>query len=431
MLDIKLIREQPDHVKAKMARAGTSADVIDRILGYDEERRRLETEAGGLRNERNVGSKGMATCKGEAEREALKTAMRALGDRISEIDGRLGGINEEQSSLMLTLPNLPDARVPEGRTEAENVLVRQVGEPRTFDFVPKPHWEIGANLGILDLERGVKISGSRFYVLKGAGAALQRALITFFLDLHVHEHGHTEIYPPFVVKRECLVGTSQLPKFEDNQYHDVEDDLWLVPTAEVPVTNLHRDEILDAHKLPIRYVAYTPCFRREKMSAGRDVRGIKRGHQFDKVEMVRICAPETSDAELHSLTGHAEEACRRLGIPFRTMLVCAGEKGEFNTLQYDIELWAPKSKGDEGGEWLEVSSCSNFGDFQARRMGLRFRREKGAKPEFCHTLNGSGLALPRVMIAVLENYQNEDGSVTVPPVLRQYMSGLERITARE
>jgi seryl-tRNA synthetase len=320
--------------------------------------------------------------------------------------------------------------VPDGKTDADNVQVRAGGALREFDFTPKPHWEIGTNLGILDIERGIKLSGSRFYVLKGAGAALQRALIAYMLDLHIERHGFTEIYPPFVVKEECLLGTGQLPKFDDNLYRDIEDDFWMVPTAEVPVTNLHRDEILDADKLPLHYVAYTPCFRREKMSAGRDVRGIKRGHQFDKVEMVMLCRPEESDAEHDKLVGFAEAVCQGLELPYRTMLVCTGEKGECNALQYDIELYAPASKGEEGGEWLEVSSCSNFWEFQSRRAGIRYRPAQGARPEYVHTLNGSGLALPRVMIALLENGQNADGSVTLPAALRPYLHGRERIAAQ-
>ena len=429
MLDTRLIREQPDLVREGLRRGGSDAGYVDQVLALDEERRRLETIIGEMRNRRNVGSKQIGAMKSEEEREHLKAEMRKLGDEINDLDAQLGRVNVDQQTLMLAIPNLPDERVPVGHSESDNVIVRTVGEPRTFGFAPKPHWEVGANLGILDVERGVKISGSRFYVLKGAGAALQRALIAWFLDVHVHEHGYTEIYPPFVVKRECLVGTGQLPKFEDNQYHDVEDDLWLVPTAEVPVTNMHRDELLDAKQLPRHYAAYTPCFRREKMSAGRDVRGIKRGHQFDKVELVKICTPETSDEEHHRLLADAEEMCRRLELPYRVALVCTGEKGEFNRLQYDIEAHSPACGPEGGGEWLEVSSCSNFGDYQARRANIRFRPESGGRPEFAHTINGSALALPRVMISILENNQNEDGSVTVPTVLRPFMRGLERISA--
>jgi seryl-tRNA synthetase len=428
MLDIRLIREQPDFVKAGLAKMGIPAADIDGVRELDERIRALKTAAETKQAELNTASKAMGA-KGitSEDRDAKRAVLRALGDEINEINSQRSIVEQMLQNVMLELPNIPDERVPIGTSEADNVLVRQAGALREFDFTPKPHWEIGEKLGVLDIERGIKISGSRFYVLKGLGAALQRALITYMLDLHIHKHGYTEIYPPFVVKRDCLVGTGQLPKFADNQYHDVEDDFWLVPTAEVPVTNLHRDEILDADLVPRNYVAYTPCFRREKMSAGRDVRGIKRGHQFDKVEMVKLCAPQNSDAELEALLDNAEDVCRGLELPYRVLLVCTGEKGDFNSMQYDIEVYAPASKGDEGGEWLEVSSCSNFRDFQARRANLRFRPEPGAKPEFLHTLNGSGLALPRIMIAVLENYQNADGSVTVPTVLRPYLHGIERI----
>ena len=429
MLDIRLFREQLDTVKAGLQKMGVAPEEVERVRSLDERVRALKTEAETKKAEMNAASKALGKASPE-EREARRAELRALGDTIAGLDAQRAEVETVLQNLLLTLPNLPDPRVPVGTSDADNVLVRAVGTPRAFDFAPKPHWEIGENLGILDIERGVKISGSRFYVLKGLGAALQRALITWMLDVHIEQQGYTEIYPPFVVKQECLVGTGQLPKFADNQYHDVEDDFWLVPTAEVPVTNLHRDEILDADALPIHYVAYTPCFRREKMSAGRDVRGIKRGHQFDKVEMVKLCAPETSDAELESLVDNAEDICRALEIPYRVMLVCTGEKGDFNALQYDLEMYAPASKGEEGGEWLEVSSCSNFRDYQARRANIRFRRAQGEKPEFVHTLNGSGLALPRVVIAILENYQNADGSVTIPTVLRPYMHGREAITKK-
>ena len=298
-------------------------------------------------------------------------------------------------------------------------MVREEGEKRSFDFQPRPHWELGERLGIIDFERGVKISGTRFYVLRGEGARLQRALISFMLDLHTREHGYTEVYPPAMVRRECLYGTGNLPKFGDNLYRDVEDDFWFVPTAEVPVTNLYRDEILDGASLPLKHVAYTPCFRREKMSAGRDVRGIKRGHQFDKVEMVKFVEPSTSDAELSSLLDDAEDGCRSLGIPYRVVQRCTGDLSFVAAMKYDIEVWAPGC-----GEWLEVSSCSNFRDFQARRAQIRYRNEKG-KNELVHTLNGSGLALPRVMIAVLETYQRADGSIEIPTVLRPYFGAAE------
>jgi seryl-tRNA synthetase len=299
-----------------------------------------------------------------------------------------------------------------------------VGEEKKLDFAARPHWEIGENLGMIDFARGVKVSGSRFYVLTGIGAKLQRALINWMLDLHVNEHGYREIYPPAMVKRECLVGTGNLPKFGDNLYRDAEEDFWFVPTAEVPVTNLYRDEVLPADQLPICHVAYTPCFRREKMSAGRDVRGIKRGHQFDKVEMVKFVQPETSDAELLRLLDDAEDVCRRLGLRHRVLQMCTGDLSFVAAMKFDVEVWAPGC-----GEWLEVSSCSNFRDFQARRAKIRYRPTTKGKPELVHTLNGSGLALPRVMIAVLETYQQADGSVDIPVPLRPYMGGLERIVA--
>ncbi|HLK59896.1 MAG TPA: serine--tRNA ligase [Chthonomonadaceae bacterium] len=427
MLDIRLFREQPDVVKAGLEKVGTDPAVVDRVRALDESVRALKTEAETKKAELNVANKAMGKVSPE-ERETKRAELRALGDVIKEVDERRETAETALNRLMLEIPNLPHEKVPVGKDESENVVARTLGEPRTFDFKPKPHWELGEALGILDIERGVKISGSRFYVLRGMGAALQRALITWMLDVHIEKHGYTEVYPPFVVKEECLYGTGNLPKFADNLYHDHEEDFWLVPTAEVPVTNLHRDEILGPNDLPKHYVAYTPCFRREKMSAGRDVRGIKRGHQFDKVEMVKLCSPQTSDAELDTLLDNAEDICRGLEIAYRVVQVCTGDKTFSSAITYDLELYAPASKGEEGGEWLEVSSCSNFRDFQARRANLRFRPEPGAKPEFVHTLNGSGLALPRVMIAILENYQNADGSVTIPPVLRPYLHGRETIT---
>jgi seryl-tRNA synthetase len=303
-----------------------------------------------------------------------------------------------------------------GKDDSENVVLRTVGEPAVREFTPRPHWEIGEALGILDLERGVKLSGSRFYVLMGLGARLQRALITWMLDVHINQHGYTEVYPPALVREACLVGAGNLPKFGDNLYRDIEDDLWLIPTAEVPVTNLYREEILEASQLPIKHVAYTPCFRREKMSAGKDTRGIKRGHQFDKVEMVKFCTPETGRAELDALVDDAEDICRLLQIPYRVVQICTGDLSFVAAIKFDLELWAPGLE-----EWLEVSSCSLFTDFQARRANIRYRPEPGAKPRYVYTLNGSGLALPRVVIAVLETYQQADGSVVVPEVLRPYM----------
>ncbi len=434
MLDLNFIREHPDQVKDALVKLHTVAP-IDEILKLDEERRALLAESEALRAQRNIVSKEMGALQRQikqargAERERLqdrfagmREEMRRVGERIRAIEERVHQVEARLKAAMLEVPNMPHESVPVGADESENVVVRTEGEPRQFDFEPLPHWDLGPMLGIIDFERGVKISGTRFYVLKGLGARLQRALIAWMLDLHIKEHGYTEVYPPFVVKQDCMWGTGQLPKFGDNLYRDVEDDLWLIPTAEVPVTNLHRDEILSPGTLPLYYVAYTPCFRREKFSAGRDVRGIKRGHQFDKVEMVKFVEPETSDAELESLIDNAEDVCRRLGIPHRVVQMCTGDLSFTAATKYDIEMWAPGC-----GEWLEVSSCSNFKDFQARRANIRYRPARGEKPRFVHTLNGSGLALPRVMVAVMENYQQADGSIVVPDVLRPYMGGMEVI----
>jgi seryl-tRNA synthetase len=339
----------------------------------------------------------------------LRDQIRTLEEEVRSLDGQL-------EELLLQVPNLPHSTVPVGSGEDDDVVVRSWGEPRKFDFEPAPHWKLGESLGIIDFERGVKLSGSRFYILKGLGARLQRALISFFLDLHTAEHGYSEIYPPFMVKRECMVGSGNLPKFADNLYHDEEDDLWFVPTAEVPLTNLHRDEIISPGVLPLYYVAYTACFRREKMSAGKDTRGIKRGHQFDKVELYKYTEPATSYEELEKMVGDAEEVCQKLGLPYRVKELCTAELGFASTKSYDIDMWAPGI-----GEWLEVSSCSNCGDFQARRANIRYRPALDAKPRFLHLLNGSGLALPRVVIAIMENYQNADGSITIPEVLQKYV----------
>ncbi len=425
MLDIKLIREQPDFVKARLARAGVDPAQIDAVLAFDQQRRALLREVETLKATRNAVSKEIGKMKDAAERDAKIAEMRAVGDRIAEMDREVAAVEERQRAALLELRNLPHPDVPDGPDEEHNVVIAQEGQPRQFDFAPRPHWELGEALGIIDFERGVKLSGSRFYVLKGQGAKLQRALIQWLLDLHA-EQGYLEVYTPFVVKEETVWASGQLPKFRDNLYRDVEDDLWLVPTAEVPVTSLHRDEILEPAQLPIYYCAYTPCFRREKMSAGRDVRGIKRGHQFDKVEMYKFVRPETSYDELERLRADAEETCRRLQIPFRTKLLCTGDLGFASTKTYDVELWAP---GQD--EWLEVSSCSNVEAFQARRANIRFRPEPGAKPEYVHTLNGSGLGMPRTVIAIMENYQQADGSIVVPDVLRPYMGGLEVIGNRQ
>jgi seryl-tRNA synthetase len=422
MLDLALIRQKPDFVKAEVAKLNAEAP-IDRIVELDERRRALLTEVEALRQKRNAVSKEIGKMKDQAQRQAKIAEMRQVGDRISELDEQLRQVEADLKDAMLWVPNLPHESVPVGPDESHNVVVHQEEEGlREFDFEPLAHWDLGPMLGVIDFERGVKLSGSRFYLLRGPGARLQRALITWMLDVHIKQHGYTEIYLPFMVKREMFVGAAQLPKFADNIYYDAEDDFMFLGTAEIALTNVHRDEILDVADLPLKYVAYTPCFRREKMSAGRDVRGIKRGHQFDKVEMYKFSTPESSYEELEGLIRDAADICRALEIPYRVVQMCTGDLGFAASKKYDLEMWAPGC-----GEWLEVSSCSNCVDFQARRANVRFRREKGAKPSYVHTLNGSGLALPRVMIAIMENYQQADGSVVVPEVLRPYMGGVEVI----
>jgi seryl-tRNA synthetase len=408
-----------------MAALGAIDAPVAAAIELDEARRQILARVQSLRAERNEGSKRIGQLMRESKREQaqeLQAVMVALGDEIRQLDARLVGVEQAYRDAMLRIPNLPAPGVPVGKDETENVILRVEGEPREFGFEPKAHWDLGPALDIIDFDRGVKLSGARFYVLKGAGARLQRAMIAWMLDLHILKHGYVEIYPPYMVREEILVGTGNLPKFGDNLYRDVEEDYWWIPTAEVPVTNLYRDEVLEGSALPIYHVAYTPCFRREKMSSGRDVRGIKRVHQFDKVEMVKFVPPETSEVELERLVADAEEVCRGLAIPYRIIQMCTGDLSFTASAKFDLEMWAPGCQ-----EWLEVSSCSNFGDFQARRANIRFRREPGAKPEYVHTLNGSGLALARVMIAVLENCQEADGSVIVPEVLKPYMAGLERI----
>ena len=422
MLDIKLIRDNPDGAKERLATVGVPGTEVDALLDSDRVRRVCIREVEALRAERAQRSKEIRKLSDLTERDHAVGSMRALGERVSQLEKQLAQAEEDFQRRILELPNLPHPDVPVGKDEAENVVIRTEGQPSTFAFSPRPHWELGEALDIIDFARGVKISGSRFYILKGLGARLQRALINWMLDLHVNEHGYTEVYPPVMVKRDCLVGTGNLPKFGDNLYRDIEEDFWFIPTAEVPVTNLYREEVIDPGPLPVYHVAYTPCFRREKMSAGRDVRGIKRGHQFDKVEMVKFVEPSHSDAELLTLVDNAEDVCRKLRIPHRVVQMCTGDLSFVAACKYDVEMWAPGC-----AEWLEVSSCSNFRDFQARRAKIRYRPEPGAKPELVHTLNGSGLALPRVVIAILETYQQEDGSVVIPDVLRPYMGGQEKI----
>ena len=424
MLSLQFMRDNPDAVRKGLRDRGVEETGLGELLRLDGERRGLLVELESLRAERNATGKRVGSATDAAERQRLIDETRVLSERIDALEPRVKEVEERVRSLLLDLPNVPHPNTPVGEGEEQNVIIRTEGAPPPFDFEPRPHWEIGERLGIIDFERGVKLSGSRFYVLRGAGARLERALIAWMLDLHTDKQGYTEVYTPFVVKEECLWGAGQLPKFRDNLYHDVEDDLWLVPTAEVPITNLHRDEILEPGVLPLNYVAYTPCFRREKMSAGRDVRGIKRGHQFDKVEMYKLCPPEASDDELAKLLDDAEAVCRGLNLTYRVKQLCTGDLGFSATQAYDVDVWAPGC-----GEWLEVSTCSNCGDFQARRAGLRFRRERGSKAEYVHTLNGSGLGLPRTLAAVLESYQQRDGSVAVPDVLKPYMGGIDVVRA--
>jgi seryl-tRNA synthetase len=417
MLDIRILREQADFARERLALVGCTREEVDQVIDIDRRRRDLIVAVEQMRADRKSSSKKIGAMKPGPEMEAAKTEVRALGDKLSVSEKELEAAEAEFSRRMLELPNLPHPAVPPGPDDSANRIIRTEEPTRTFDFEPRPHWDLGESLGIIDFARGVKISGTRFYVLKGDGARLQRALISFMLDLHTREHGYTEIYPPAMVREECLYGTGNLPKFGENLYRDIEEDFYFVPTAEVPVTNLYRDEILDGAALPIKHVAYTPCFRREKMSAGRDVRGIKRGHQFDKVELVKFVHPDNSEAELESLLAAAEQVCRRLGLQHRIVEMCTGDLSFVAARKFDIEIWAPGCK-----EWLEVSSCSLFTDFQARRANIRFRDGDG-KVKLVHTLNGSGLALPRVMIGIIETFQRGDGSIELPEALRPFMGG--------
>ncbi len=421
MLDIRLFREEPDHIRAAMVDLNAEAP-IDEILSLDDRRRTVVNEVEQMKARRNEGSKLVSKTADKTERDQLIADMRLLGDQISELDEQVREIESQLHELMLTVPNLPLPGVPVGADESANVVTRTVGTPRSFDFPVLPHWEIAERLGIIDFERGVKVSGSRFYVLRGDGARLQRALITWMLDLHTQKHGYQEVYPPYLVLEESLYGTGNLPKFGATLFRDIEEDKWLIPTAEVPVTNLYRDEILDESLLPIYHTAYTACFRREQISAGKDVRGIKRGYQFDKVEMVKFVHPEQSDTEYLRLIEEAEDVLRGLELPYRQLQICTGDLSFTAANKVDLEVWGPGTE-----EWLEVSSCSNFVDFQARRANLRFRPSEGGRPQFLHTLNGSGMALPRTMIAIMENYQLEDGTFDVPSVLQPYLGGQKQI----
>jgi seryl-tRNA synthetase len=416
MLDIRLIRETPDDVREGFRKLGANVD-LDAVIALDEAVRKLMNDSQTMQADQNRLSKEIGKAPTPEAREEAKGKAAALKARIEGLSQELAAREAARDEKLLELPNLPHPSVPIGKDDSENKVLREEGTKRTFDFAPQPHWDLGPRWGVIDFDRGVKVSGSRFYILKSWGAKLERALITFMLDLHTETHGYTEILPPYMVRRESLVGTGNLPKFGDNLYRDAEEDFWFIPTAEVPVTNLYRDEILDGAALPIKHVAYTACFRREQMAAGRDTRGIKRGHQFDKVELVKFVRPETSMDELTGLLADAEQVLKALELPYRVIQMCTGDLSFSAMVKFDLEVWAPGC-----AEWLEVSSCSNFGEFQARRAKIRFRDGK-EKTRHVHTLNGSGLALPRTLIAVLETYQRADGKLDVPTALRPYFGG--------
>jgi len=424
MLDIKLIREDPERVKKAILERDLSAEVadVDGALEFDAQRRAILVKVEELKHERNKASETIVALKKDGgDTTAITDKMREISDRIKAMDLEVREIDDRLREVMLDIPNIPDASVPVGPDEESNIEVRRFGEPPTFTFKPKPHWDIGEPLGILDFERGAKIAAARFTLLKGAGALLERALINLMLDMHTREHGYTEVFPPILANEASFTGTGQLPKFKEDMY-SCNDGLLLVPTAEVPVTNIHRDEILSGDDLTIKYVAYTPCFRREAGSYGKDVRGIIRQHQFNKVEMVKFAHPDVSFEELESLTANAEEVLKRLEIHYRVVALSTGDLGFSAAKCYDLEVWLPGAN-----EFKEISSCSCFTDFQARRANIRFKPKGGGKPQFVHTLNGSGLAIGRTMAAVLENYQLDDGRVVVPKALQPYMNGMTLI----
>lgn len=424
MLDIRYLRENFDAAAKALANRSGAID-LSAFSGLDQQRRELLTEAEALKAEKNKVSALIGKTKDKSQVQDEIVRMKEVSSRIKELDDQLRNVEEQLNELLMGIPNIPHEETPVGQSEEDNVEIRCWGEKPTFTFSPKAHWDIGEDLGILDFERAGKLSGARFALYFGAGARLERALINFMLDLHTGEHGYTETLPPFLVNRASMTGTGQLPKFESDLFHTEEVDLFLIPTAEVPVTNIHRDEILQEKDLPLAYTAYTPCFRKEAGSHGRDTRGLIRQHQFNKVELVKFTRPEESDAELEKLLNNAERVLQLLKLPYRVVDLCTGDIGFSAARTFDIEVWLP---GQEC--YREISSCSNFRDFQARRAAIRFKREGGKKAELVHTLNGSGLAVGRTLLAVLENYQQEDGSVVVPEVLRPYMGGLEKITKR-
>ncbi|MGG6312897.1 serine--tRNA ligase [Paenibacillus macerans] len=428
MLDVKIMRNEYARVEEALKNRGKSLDLIAGFPPLDEKRRELLQESEALKNRRNTVSAEVAQRKKNKENaDELIVEMREVGDRIKELDEEVRELEAKIDELMLSIPNIPHDSVPVGASEEENVEVRRWNEPRTFAFAPKAHWDVAAELGILDFEAAAKVTGSRFTFYKGLGARLERALINFMMDLHSNEHGYEEMLPPYIVNRDSLYGTGQLPKFEEDLFKlSGSSDYYLIPTAEVPVTNYHRDEILNAEDLPRHYVAYSSCFRSEAGAAGRDTRGLIRQHQFNKVEMIKIVHPDTSYDELEKMTANAERVLQLLNLPYRVLALCTGDMGFTAAKTYDLEVWLPES-----GVYREISSCSNVEDFQARRANIRFRPEPKAKPEFVHTLNGSGLAVGRTVAAILENYQQEDGSVEIPEVLRPYMGNLQKITKRK
>jgi seryl-tRNA synthetase len=416
MLDIKFLRDNPEKVEQALQNRGAAMS-LDEFLGREKERRELLAEVEVLKNKRNTVSQEISKKKKAGENaDDMIVEMREVGDRIGVIDARVKETEAALAAILMNIPNVPHQSVPVGKDEQDNPEIRRWGTPREFAFEPKPHWEIGEKLGILDFERGGKVTGARFTFYKGLGSRLERSLINFMLDLHTKEHGYTEFFPPFIVNEASMVGTGQLPKFAQDMFKLEGLDYYLIPTAEVPITNLHRQEILDAKDLPLNYTAYSACFRAEAGAAGRDTRGLIRQHQFNKVEMVKFCLPEESYNELEKLTLNAEKVLQLLGLPHRTILLCTGDMGFCSAKTYDLEVWLPSFN-----TYREISSCSNFEDFQARRAEIKFRREPKAKPEFVHTLNGSGVAIGRTVAAILENYQQEDGSVMIPELLRPYM----------
>ncbi|MBE6066005.1 serine--tRNA ligase [Clostridium cochlearium] len=425
MLDLKRIRNNPEEIKKALADRGEEFDVsvIDKIIQLDEERRSILVEVESLKNKRKQESAKIPQFKKEGKNvDDIMTEMKELAGKIKKLDEKLSEIDGNIEYIMLRIPNIPNPNVPNGDSDADNVEIRRWGEPTKFEFEPKAHWDLGVDLGILDSERAAKVTGSRFTFYKGLGARLERAVINYYLDTHIDEHNYTEVFPPYMVNRKSMIGTGQLPKFEEDAFRIDEYDYFLIPTAEVPVTNLYRDEILNGSDLPIKHVAYSACFRSEAGSAGRDTRGLVRQHQFNKVELVKFTKPEQSYEELEKLTNDAEEVLQGLGIPYRVVRICKGDLGFTAALKYDIEVWMPSYN-----RYVEISSCSNFEDFQARRANIKYRENAKDKPKFVHTLNGSGVAVGRTVAAILENFQQADGSIVIPEKLRSYMGGKEII----